>query len=289
MFTSTDFKFDGKKASSYGLRLVRMDSSLFIEEPIAGSANLTEVDFINDFRPYLYKVRRSPIEFNLQLALVDGNDRPIEWNALKKREVYSWLFHNSYKELVFDDEPDVYFYALALGDLKLYTVEGKGYIEANFRTNSPYAWSAPTEVVVTGYTGSAATYPNLLSLAGKPKPVFDKVYFKALLSRISGTSYNPYISVGTLLTNRTIAINTSKIPTINYVLFDGITKTVSESDSNWNIKKSLYQYRDLDRDGNGIPETDNDNFPFMTYNHSGQTTIAPGWNGIIRYQYPILR
>lgn len=289
MFTSTDFKFDGKKASSYGLRLVRMDSSLFIEEPIAGSASLTEVDFINDFRPYLYKVRRSPIEFNLQLALVNESDRPIEWNALKKREVYNWLFHNSYKELVFDDEPDVYFYALALGDLKLYTVEGKGYIEANFRTNSPYAWSAPTEVALTGTTSSPTTYPKLLSLAGKPRPVFDKVYFKALLSRISGSSYNPYISVGTLLTSRTIAINASKIPTINYVLFDGITKTVSESDSNWNIKKSLYQYRDLDRDGNGIPETDNDNFPFITYDHSGDTTIAPGWNGIIRYQYPILR
>lgn len=289
MFTSTDFKFDGKKASSYGLRLVRMDSSLFIEEPIAGSANLTEVDFINDFRPYLYKVRRSPIEFNLQLALVDGNDRPIEWNVSKKREVYNWLFHNSYKELVFDDEPDVYFYALALGDLKLYTVEGKGYIEANFRTNSPYAWSAPTEVVLTGSTGSATTYPNLLSLASKPKPVFDKVYFKALLSRISGTSHNPYISVGTLSASRTIAINASKIPTINYVLFDGITKTVSESDSNWSIKKSLYQHRDLDRDGNGTPDPDSDNFPFMTYGHSGQATIAPGWNGIIRYQYPILR
>ena len=109
-------------------------------------------------------------------------------------------------------------------------MEGKGYIEANFRTNSPYAWSAPTEVIITGSTTEEKTYSNLLSLVGKPKPVFDKVYFKALLSRISGTSYNPYVSVGTLFYNshnRNRHIQKSQ-PLIMYYLMELLKQSPSQ-------------------------------------------------------------
>lgn len=279
MFTSEDFKFNGVKASSFGLKLIRMDSSMFVEEPIAGNANLTEIDFINDFKPYLYKVRRSPIEFNLQLALVDAGDQPVEWTLEKKRAIYNWLFHNSYQELVFDDEPDVYYYAMALGDLKLKTNHGKGYIEANFRTNSPYAWSKPETVVING-SASVATEGFLLSIANKPKPVYDKVYFKVLLNRIGGTAVDPYFAVGTLANINTIKINNSKISGINYVLFDGLTKTVWSSNSSWANLTPLYQHRVL---------ANKDNFPYLTYSHTGGISLAAGWNATIKYQYPILR
>ena len=279
MFTSTDFRFNGLKASSFGLKLIRMDSSMFVEEPIAGNANLTEVDFVNDFRPYLYKVRRSPIEFNLQLALVDASDQPIEWTAAKKRTVYKWLLHNSYKELIFDDEPEAYFYAMAIGDIKLRSVYGEGYLEANFRTNSPYAWSPPYEVSITGNATTDKT-GNIFDLANKPTPAYDKIYLKVLMNRIAGTTKNPSFAVGTLATVNTITLDATKITGIDTVLFNGITKTIWSSDSLWTNKVPLYQYRLLSR---------GDGFPYLARDHVNGYTLSAGWNAIIRYQYPILR
>ena len=279
MFTSTDFTFNGIKASSFSLKLIRMDSSMFIEEPIVGGASLTEVDFANDFRPYLYKVRRSPIEFSLQLALVDANDRPIEWTTAKKSLIYNWLFHNSYKELVFDDEPDVYFYALALSEPKLRTTYGQGYIEVNFRTNSPYAWSPLYEVSIIG-NALTDTTAMTFNLNNKPKPVYDKVYLKTLLTRIGTSVGNPNFTVGTMASVNTITLDDSKITGVNTVLFDGTTKTVWSSDLNWRTITPLYQHRLLTR---------GDNFPYLTADHLGSFSLSAGWNAIIRYQYPILR
>ena len=60
MLLSEDFKFNNVLASSLGLKLVRMDSSMFIQEPTIGGANLVEAEHPYDFKQYLYKVKKRP-------------------------------------------------------------------------------------------------------------------------------------------------------------------------------------------------------------------------------------
>lgn len=288
MFASEDFTYDGQKASSFGLKLVRMDASFFIMDPIAGAATLTETELPNDFRSHLYKIKRNALEFKIQLSLVDKNYSPVEWTLQRKQTIFNWIFKNDYKELIFSDEPEVCYYALISSGLDFYSNYEKGYLELIVKTNSPYPWITPQKVLITG-NSSSPIVANKLSLVGKPKPVFEKIYLKTTLSRIAGTETAPYFSVSTQPLLEMITLNQAKISkaslinpstSVDRIYFDGERKIVWEVDSDGNLIQSLYKYRDTTR---------GDKFPYITYSHPGTIQLAAGWNAEIEYQYPILR
>lgn len=289
MFASVDFTYDGKKASTYGLRLVRMSPSFFIEDTIAGSASLESTELPFDFKTHLYKVKREPLEFQLQMALVDRNGDPYEWKPERRRNVFNWIFKNSFKQLIFEDEPEICYYAMASSELVFFSNEGKGYLEVTMKTNSPYAWVLPQKVSIKGNATSSVTATGKLSLAGKPKPIFDRIYPKLTFTRIPGGTNTPTLIISTqpekdLLIIRLETLNTGSLLNpggpINKVVIDGETNTVWEVDKNLNRIQSLYPYRTMSR---------GDRFSYMTYSHSGTVKLGAGWDVDIEYQYPTIR
>lgn len=288
MFASEDFTYDGQKASSFGLKLVRMNSSLFIEDQIAGPATLEETELPYDFKTHIYRVKRDPLEFRVQLALADRHGIAIEWTAERKRAIFGWIFQNRFKELIFDDEPEVCYYAMASSELMFYSTEGKGYIELTLKTNSPYAWVLPQKVIIKG-KADAPTVVKALSLEGRPRPVFERVYLKVLFTRIPGSVQAPSLTITTQPNYDIITLRPDRIETgslinpntpVDRIIMDGERKTIWEVDKDLNRVQSLYSYRDPTR---------GDRFPYLTYSHSGVVQLTAGWDVEIEYQYPIIR
>ena len=277
MLLSEDFKFNNVLASSLGLKLVRMDSSMFIQEPTIGGANLVEAEHPYDFKQYLYKVKRDPIEFDLQLALVDSHGQAIEWTLAKKRQVMAWLIHNGYREINFMDEKgvleDAVYYGIVTSAPIFNTVHNKGYLEFSMRTNSPYAWTKEQTVTITGSPSKSVS--KTITIA-QPLAV-DKVFFKATFTKVGGwvysstnKIYNNVSSMTSLDRQGQTYLLEEKAKDLSAIVFNGKTKTIMAGQS------SIYHLR-----------SGGARFPYLQ--QGANPVITPqGWSTEIVFQAPIL-
>ena len=136
------FIFDGVKSSDMGLQIMRIDQGDgFIETPYWGSANINEQTSGKKISPHFYGVDREPISFLLQFVLVDEYMQPMEWTPQERFKIAKWLLHDTYKEFQTSDDLGKRYFALAESQTDLHLINTQGYIEIEFRTNSPYAWS----------------------------------------------------------------------------------------------------------------------------------------------------
>lgn len=269
---SEGFTFNGRHSGEFGIISVRNDSSMMIEKPIIGDAELIEIKHPYDHRPYLYRTSRSPLEFTLQLALVNYAGEAVEWSSSTEQDIYAWLLHDSYKELCFDNEPDLVYYVLAIGDIKLYTNNDKGYLQVRFKSNSPYAWNRAISVTMVGDT----MISPIRTINLNDGMAFKKVYINVVLTRIEGaTSADPIriYKVGEESPERIIGLDPTKIVGINKIYINGRNKTITDGFN------SLFRYR------TDSPTTD---FPYLTRG-ANNVSVPRGWNAVITYQIPVFR
>ena len=137
------FIFDGIASADMGLYIVRMNDG-FVDNPFAGGKNLKIESRRNKVNPYFYGVEKSVLEFSLQLTLLDENLQPKEWTAAERMVVAKWLFHDTYKAFQTADDLGKVYYGIFTKDSNIATVNGTGYLEVNFQTNSYCAWSPVT-------------------------------------------------------------------------------------------------------------------------------------------------
>lgn len=118
-----------------GLYNVSTDSGLF-EETFIASKEIIEEKVKGNDKPYFMGVEREPLSFNLTFAFMHPFD-----NA-KKREVARWLNQDYYKELYFIDNPTRRWLCMSVSDSSIiHNGLGEGYLELEFRCNSPYTYS----------------------------------------------------------------------------------------------------------------------------------------------------
>lgn len=265
------FVFDGIPSTTYNLKSIRTSGGGFLNEVLIGTANITEVEHPNDFKPHLQKITRSPIEFTKQFALLDEYDRPKEWTELDRKVIANWLFHNEYKPISFSDRPDVVFNVIASANLSLNTINDKGYMEITFKTNSPYAWKTAREIVIpakaTGTTSVPVTIDNYIAV--------DKIYPTILLEREAGmtSAVNIQAWTGTPTMPNVIGVANALVPTVNKIFVNSKYRSIT----NYETKESLYRYKG----------TTGFDFPYLV---KGVNTIyvSKGWKATIKFQEPII-
>lgn len=136
------FIYDGIKSSDMDVYIMRIGGDDFIQTPLWGGANINQSASKKRLVPYFYGVTRDNLEFPpLQLVLCDKNMQPKFWSSEDRYRIARWLCHDAYKEFISSDDLGKRYMVLAEAQVDLNLINTQGYMEVQFRCNSPYAWS----------------------------------------------------------------------------------------------------------------------------------------------------
>lgn len=138
------FEYDNVSSEELGLYVVHNDGLL---EQSFGLNREINTESIRDIpSPYHYSNEDSPLEGTLLLY----SEAP--WTLKQKRRVSRFLYKNTFKTFISEDNPDIIYNLMFCGESILKTGMGdKGYIEIDYICDSPWAWSKPliTEYYLT--------------------------------------------------------------------------------------------------------------------------------------------
>lgn len=130
----TDLQFNNEWASDYGLIAVVLNGGLF-EDIFSAPREIIEYENIKEEKLGFQKVRRGPIEFDINLAFEK------EFTSAELEEVKNWLLLNKYANITFKEHEDRYLRVIAQGDPRIFhTGTNQGYITISFKTDSPYLY-----------------------------------------------------------------------------------------------------------------------------------------------------
>ena len=136
------FIFDGIKSSDMDLKIMRIGGDDFVQTPLWGGVNIQESVSKKRLVPYFYGVTRDNLEFPpLQLVLCDKNMQPKIWTSNDRYKISKWLCHDTYKEFISSDDLGKRYKVIAEAQTDLHLINTQGYMEVQFRCNSPYAFS----------------------------------------------------------------------------------------------------------------------------------------------------
>jgi phage-related protein len=145
---------------------MRIGESGFVETPYWGSADIEEEISVKRIIPYDYGLKLEPIEFTVQLVLMDKYMRPKTWSPQERNKIARWLLkdRDRYKSFQTSDDLGKFYYVkcISVGELNL--INTQGYLEVTFRTNSPYAWSP---IYIENYDLSDNTTSRIIELENK--------------------------------------------------------------------------------------------------------------------------
>lgn len=167
------FILDGIKSTDMNLHLVRVgQSGGFVETPYWGGADIHESQSRNRVSPYFYGLSGVPIEFTVQFALVDKYGHPKKWTPRERFKIAEWMLGKNYKKFQTSDDLGKTYYVLANSATNLNLMNGEGYIEVTFRTNSPFAWSP---IYIDSFDLSSNTGSKIIELENRSN-VVDRYY-----------------------------------------------------------------------------------------------------------------
>jgi len=157
------FKFDGINSTDYGILNVNVSTGM-LEESFLSSREIKEIETRNNEKPYFQMLKRNPLILNLSFAFEDT------WDTNKIRQVARWLNTDYYKELYFPETEQIFYCILIDEPSIIHNGLKQGYLNLNFRCDSPYSYSPIylSEVYDTGIrqiaeTGTTTTNIKLTS------------------------------------------------------------------------------------------------------------------------------
>ncbi len=151
MLEGIHFSYDGVKSVDMGLLNCKISGGMF-EETFLPTRNIIEHKTNGNSKPYFQKVTYEPLEFKLSFAF------EYYYDEKKIREVARWLNQSYYKPFYTIDNPNRIFYCMIEGDSSLvHNGLKQGYIELNFRCDSPYAYQPTVMKDSIKFEGSKLT------------------------------------------------------------------------------------------------------------------------------------
>lgn len=137
MYNSDYFTFNGQSSGEFGISIIYLDSGLR-EYGFGVNRELNKLTHSYTGKSYANKYEKQPIRFKLTIA------KEIKWTEEMRDEVVRWLWVDGYKPLIFNEYPDIVYYATVVGSPKLFisTVD-TGYIELEFECNSYHGYTYP--------------------------------------------------------------------------------------------------------------------------------------------------
>lgn len=200
MFQSENFSFNGVTNAQMGellgcnLILVRSESSGLISSAFGGGRSLISDKQYKNPRTSLIDIEEAPLSFSLEFFIDD------EW-TIERREIFAgFMFHNDYKIFISDDNADIVYNCIAVGDSqKSFTGNNEGVVKIDFQCDSPYAWS---NYVISTFDLSGNTTTTNISLTNSSKLNYFYIYPEVEFSLLS-------TSTGITILNNTNGINFS--------------------------------------------------------------------------------
>lgn len=131
-----EFEFDGRRGSELGLYIIH-DDGLFTRQ--FGLVRDTHTEQIrgNDL-PYHYYNENNVLSGSIMLY----SEEP--WTLKQQRAVAEFLFRDTYKDLISEDNPDILYSLIFKGEPTLSTgIGGYGYLSVDYECDAPWAWSKP--------------------------------------------------------------------------------------------------------------------------------------------------
>ena len=169
MLESLGFSYNGIHSEDLGVKLVTTKSGLFSENFLP-ERSIVEKKISRNDKPYFTRVEHSPLSFSLVLFIEKWRD----YNNL--RAIARWLFQDYYKPLIFDSNPNHIFYAIPEGQSNLvHNGCRDGYIEIDFRCDSPYSYSDIRETWLNVTNSSSFYLYNEGDIPVKPNFKFKKI------------------------------------------------------------------------------------------------------------------
>jgi len=174
MKESISFYYNGISSEEMGLYNVTLNSGLY-EESFLSERKIEEVTIRGREKPYFQGVTRSPLILSLSFAFKDT------YNEQKIREVARWLDQNYYKPFYTVDAPNRIWYCVLNSSPKLlHNGLKQGYIDLEFRCDSPYTYTPIVESVVYDMSenttsGTEITFINNGDVNCKPEIWIQKV------------------------------------------------------------------------------------------------------------------
>lgn len=171
---SISFSYDGHTSEEMGLYNVTVENGMYEEHLMAGR-KIIETKVRGNDRPYFQGIEKSVLEFDLSFAFKDNFDQE------KTRAVARWLDQDYYKQLIFNDNEDVVYYAMLVDEPHLvHNGLKRGYVKLKMRCDSPYAYSpmytSPIfDFSTIGSTSSQFKFTNSGDLNLKPEIWIKKV------------------------------------------------------------------------------------------------------------------
>ena len=143
-----DFRFDNKKLSDFGFKVVNVDNSTNTRK-IGLTRTLTTVDGVIGNK-VIESISDTQTQFTIVISKFDGEDKiaPITNEDLK--QITSWLFKpTDYKELIaIDEESNIIYYGMFIdGEQTYITDDNRGYITLTFQLDSNHAYGREVQYV----------------------------------------------------------------------------------------------------------------------------------------------
>lgn len=174
MNNSIGFYYNQEYSGNKGVIKIRLGGGL-VSESFMGSVTNDIVKLKNSIKSHIQNSELEPLVFPMALYFDENLDETTI------RGIKRWLSQDDFKELVFEDDPNKVYYAKLEGTQTLsHNAISSGYLEFDFITNSPYAFSRKIEA--EGEVDSTTTYQSLslynegdLTVAPKIQIVIDPV------------------------------------------------------------------------------------------------------------------
>jgi hypothetical protein len=139
MFQSTDFIFDGKRGSDYGIFMVYVGDSGLVEQSFGIKRKSVSERIKNRHKSYSYAFETEVLEMNLKFS------KESAWTYEDKVEFKRWFIQDGFRVFSCDDFP-IEFDVACVGEPKFYMdATGKGYFNVQFESNSDCGYS-PTSI-----------------------------------------------------------------------------------------------------------------------------------------------
>lgn len=138
---STDFSYDNRDCSEFGLYVVRLQRGM-VQTPYTSNKTILEEHPKKVITPFFFGVQHQPLTFDVTLAPIDAD----EFDQDKLYEIGRWLFQDKYKPFISGDNEGKIYYCMPVNKVDFYTNDFKnGYINLEFRCRDGFGWTFPQE------------------------------------------------------------------------------------------------------------------------------------------------
>ena len=211
----------------YGIMNVHIDSGMYQETFLSGREILEQRTRRNP-KPYLFQVKELPREIQMSFAFSESFDED------KLRSVARALTKDSYRQLIFSENPDKIFYAICVDEPQLIHNGLKlGYVTLKFRCNSPYAYSPVyiddlIDLSSNPSTGTPIIFSNLGDIPCQPQISLLKIN-DGDISIINNSDSGKEFKLSSLLDSEGVPIALSSLKNNEDLFIDNENEEITSS------------------------------------------------------------